>query len=291
MLENELNDAEPSGEERSGAHSPQIDTAEAAGPPPAPVAGDGDAPAAKGRRRATRRPAKESGTDAAPPDAPPSAPGVASPGPDAAGPSAIRFASPAAEASAASGAPARAAEPAGTAARAGTAAPAATGAQAGSVPAATFQPPQVIFQPPPQGETGDAGGRGRKAAGADDDGPGGRSRKAAGADDEGPGGDGQQAEHDDGEPDGQGRRRRRRGGRSRGQSADAEAGIDKSGNRSLFEDDRTFRRSEIAGGGLFDILRQPDDTVRIVAGEIRIYQMVTGFRRDFGISAEAPKHG
>ena len=244
MLENELNDAEPNGEERSGAHSPQINTAEAAGPPPAPVAGqagDGDAPAAKGRRRATRRPAKASGTDAASPDAPPSAPGVASPGPDAAGPSAIRFASPAAEAPAASGAPARAAEPAGTAARAGTAAPAATGAEAGSVPAATFQPPQVIFQPPPQGESGDAGGRGRKvagvdddgpggrgrkAAGADDDGPGGRGRKAAGADDEGPGGDGQQAEHDDGEPDGQGRRRRRRGGRSRGQGADAEAGTD-----------------------------------------------------------------
>jgi ribonuclease E len=198
MLENELNDAGPSGEERSGAHSPQIDTAEAAGPPPAPVAGQagaGDAPAAKGRRRTTRRPAKASGTDAA----------------------------------------ARTAEPAGTAARAGTAAPAATDAQAGSAPAATFQPPQVIFQPPPQGEAGDAGGRGRKAAGADDDGPGGRKaagadddgpggRKAAGADDEGPGGDGQQAEHDDGEPDGQGRRRRRRGGRSRGQGADAEAG-------------------------------------------------------------------
>ena len=137
MLENELNDAEPSGEERSGARSPQINTAEAAGPPPAPVAGQaggGDAPAAKGRRRATRRPAKASGTDAAPPDAPPPAPGVASPGPDAAGPSAIRFASPAAEAPAATGAPARAAEPAGTAARAGTAAPAATGAQAGSRP-------------------------------------------------------------------------------------------------------------------------------------------------------------
>ena len=250
MLENELNDAGPSGEERSGAHSPQIDTAEAAGPPPAPVAGQagaGDAPAAKGRRRTTRRPAKASGTDAAPPDAPAS--GVASLGPDAAGPSAIRFASPGAEAPAATGAAARTAEPAGTAARAGTA-PAATDAQAGSVPAATFQPPQVIFQPPPQGEAGDAGGRGRKAAGADDDGPGGRKaagadgegpggrgrkaagadgegpggRKAAGADGEGPGGDGQQAEHDDGEPDGQGRRRRRRGGRSRGQGADAEAG-------------------------------------------------------------------
>ncbi len=239
MLENELNDAEPSGEERSGAPSPQINTAAAEGPPPAD-----DAPAAKGRRRAARRPAKASGTDAAAPDAPPPGPGAASPGPDAAGPSAIRFASPAAEA-AATGAPARAAEPAGTAARAGTAAPAATGAQAGTgtpadgvatgaaerstVPAATFQPPQVIFQPPPQGETGDAGGRGRKAAGAGDDvaPTGGRGRGAAGAGDEGAGGAAHQPpEQDDGEPDGQGRRRRRRGGRSRGQGADAEAGTD-----------------------------------------------------------------
>ncbi len=222
MLENELNDAEPNGEERSGASSPQINTAEAEGPPAPPPgqAGAGDAPAAKGRRRVTRRPAKTSKTDAAPPDTPP-------PGPDAAGPSAIRFASPTAGAPAATGAPDGVAAPAGSSARAGTAAPAATGARAGSdapagslapagsaapaVPAATFQPPQVIFQPPPQGETGDAGGRGRKAAGAGD---------------EGPGGDGQQAEHDDAEPDGQGRRRRRRGGRSRGQGADAETGTD-----------------------------------------------------------------
>src|SRR6266550_1505077 len=262
MLENELNDAEPSGEERSGARSPQINTAAAEGPPPAD-----DAPAAKGRR-ADRRPAKASGTDAAAPDAPPRGPGGASAGPDAAGPSAIHFASPAAEAPAATGAPARAAEPAGTAARAGTAAPAATGAPAGTgtpagsgtpaggvatgaaersaVPAATFQPPQVIFQPPPQGETGDAGARGRKAAGAGDDvapaggrgrggagagddvaPAGGRGRGAAGAGDEGAGGAAHQSpEQDDGEPDGQGRRRRRRGSRSRGQGADTEPGTD-----------------------------------------------------------------
>jgi ribonuclease E len=255
MLENELNDAEPNGEERGGARSPQINTAAAEGPPPAD-----DAPAAKGRRRATRRPAKAPGTDAPGPAA--SGPGAASPGPDAAGPSAIRFSGPAAEAPAATGAPARAAEPAGTAARAGTAAPAATGAPAGAgtpaggvatgaaersaVPAATFQPPQVIFQPPPQGETGDAGARGRKAAGADDDvaPAGGRGRKAAGADDDvapaggrgrgaaGAGDEGagaaahQSPEQDDGEQDGQGRRRRRRGSRSRGQGADTEPGTD-----------------------------------------------------------------
>jgi len=89
---------------------------------------------------------------------------------------------------------------------------AATGAaDRSAVPAATFQPPQVIFQPPPVKDTGDAGGRDRKAAAADSDAP---------------GGDSQQPEHDDGEPDGQGRRRRRRGGRSRGQGADAEAGTD-----------------------------------------------------------------
>jgi ribonuclease E len=183
MLETELNNTEPNGEERGGARSPEINTEK-----------DDQAPAAKGRRRATRRPAraKASGTDAAAPDAgpdvaPPS-PEAASPGPDAAGPSAIRFESPAAGAA---GAPATGAEPAGTGA-----------------PPATFQPPQVIFQAPPEGDTGDAGGRGRKAAGAGDDGA---------------NGDGQQPEHDDGEPDGQGRRRRRRGGRSRGQGADTEA--------------------------------------------------------------------
>ena len=231
MLETELNDAEPNGEERSGASSPEISTADAGGPPPAGEAGADEAPAAKGRRRTTRRPAraKTSKTDAAPPDAPPAGSDVTS----------IRFASPTAGAPAATGAPARRGE-------AGTAAPAATGSPAGdpfpsrdqcpgrdgapagsgapsdggaatgaaersAAPAATFQPPQVIFQPPPEKETGDAGSRDRKAAADGNDAP---------------GGDAQQPEHDDGEPDGQGRRRRRRGGRSRGQGADAEASTD-----------------------------------------------------------------
>jgi ribonuclease E len=202
MLETELNDAEPSGEERSGARSPQINTAEAGGSPPASEAGADQAPAAKGRRKTTRRPAraKASGTDAASPDAPSGGSEAASSIPEAAGPSAIRFASPATGAPGATGAPAGRAEAAGTGTGAGTA-----------VPAATFQPPQVLFQSPPEGEAGNAGGRGRKAAGAGNDGP---------------GGDGQQPEHDDGEPDGQGRRRRRRSGRSRGQSADTEADTD-----------------------------------------------------------------
>jgi ribonuclease E len=69
----------------------------------------------------------------------------------------------------------------------------------------------VVFQPPPERDTGNAGGRDRKAAADGNDAP---------------GGDGQQPERDDGEPDGQGRRRRRRGGRSRGQGADTEAGTD-----------------------------------------------------------------
>src|SRR5215467_8747117 len=108
MLETELNNTEPSGEERGGARSPEIDTGEAGGPPPGGQAGDDQAPAAKGRRRTTRRPAraKASGTDVAP-----SSPEAASPGTDAAGPSAIRFASPPSGAPAAAAAPATGAEP------------------------------------------------------------------------------------------------------------------------------------------------------------------------------------
>ena len=68
----------------------------------------------------------------------------------------------------------------------------------------------MIFQPPPEGEKEDAGGRGRKAAGA-------------AGNDEASGADQQPPEHDNGEADGQGRRRRRRSGRSRGHGADTEA--------------------------------------------------------------------
>src|SRR5215468_4237096 len=81
MLETELNNTEPSGEERGGARSPEIDTGEAGGPPPGGQAGDDQAPAAKGRRRTARRPAraKASGTDAAPPEASSTGPDVRHP--------------------------------------------------------------------------------------------------------------------------------------------------------------------------------------------------------------------
>jgi ribonuclease E len=218
MLETELNDTEPNGEERSGASSPDIETS--AGHTPAdsspaespPPAGDDQAPAAKGRRRASRAPRRRSGATAsgtgasageaaAAPDTPPAATaatdtapaGAASPGPDGGVPSPV-FAGPEAT-------------PAG--------ASAGTGAGA-AVPVATFQPPQVIFQPPPQGQGGDAGARGRKSAeGTGDDEAGGAGQPPA--------------EPDDGEAEGQGRRRRRRGGRSRGHGADPEAATEAGG--------------------------------------------------------------
>jgi ribonuclease E len=80
------------------------------------------------------------------------------------------------------------------------------------VPAATFQPPQVIFQEPAAAPAAPA-----KAApaGAEPAGP----AKDEGAADE-------QAEPGDGEADGAGRRRRRRGSRSRGRAADGEGAQD-----------------------------------------------------------------
>jgi ribonuclease E len=230
MLETELNDTEPSGEERSGARSPEIDTpagrapagpAPAGSPPQAGQAGDDQPSPAKGRRRgARRRPsAAAPDTDASAEGAvtaPDAAPGgsrpagaasagtasqsaAAPPGADAGGPAAVRFADPATRSPAAAGAvPAGASGPT---------------AERPTVPAATFQPPQAIFQPPPKAEeTGDAGDHRRKAAGA-----------AGGGE---PSGGQQPPEPENGEADGQGRRRRRRGGRSRGHGADTEAATD-----------------------------------------------------------------
>jgi ribonuclease E len=211
MLETELNDAEPNGEERSSARSPDIETAAGRAPtssrpaessPPAGRTGDDQPPVAKGRRRPARRrsgAAAESGTPDAPraaTEAVGTAPGAASPDTGAAVPSAV-FAGPE---TAAAGAPAG------------------TGASAGSaVPAATFQPPQAIFQAPPEEKAADAGGRGRRPAESTDDGEAGGAGQPP-------------AEHDDGEADGQGqRRRRRRGGRSRGHGADTEAATEAGG--------------------------------------------------------------
>jgi ribonuclease E len=216
MLETELNDTEPNGEERSGARSPEIETAAGHAPADSPPPGDDQAPAAKGRRRASRAPRRRSGAtasggDAAAADAPPPATdtapaGPASPGPDEGVPSAV-FTGPQAAPAGAS---------AGTGAGAGAPSAGGDAAGAAAVPAATFQPPQVIFQPPSEGKQGDAGGRGRRPA--EDTG-----------DDEADGAGQPPAEHDDGETDGQGRRRRRRGGRSRGHGADAEAAAEAGG--------------------------------------------------------------
>jgi ribonuclease E len=113
------------------------------------------------------------------------------------------------------------------------------------VPAATFQPPQVIFQPPdvaaPAAERagadrGGAGGEDRAGSGRADRGgpaageragPTGRDRSGSpAADHDGGaagGGDGQAGDAD-GEPEGTGKRRRRRGSRARGRAADTEQG-------------------------------------------------------------------
>ncbi|HYB85616.1 MAG TPA: Rne/Rng family ribonuclease [Streptosporangiaceae bacterium] len=188
MLETEPNDTEPNGEERSGARSPQIDTAAGHTPAENPPATDDQVPAAKGRRRAARSPSRAKATKA---------PKAGEPSPDVTGAPAVPFAGPPAEPSAGAGA----ATGGAAAATAGAA------AERSPIPAATFQPPQVIFQPPPEGQPGDAAARGRGTA------------EATGTEEAG-----QPAEHDD-EANGQGRRRRRRGGRSRGHG-DAEAAAD-----------------------------------------------------------------
>ena len=73
----------------------------------------------------------------------------------------------------------------------------------GSVPQATFQPPPVIFQPPAPGEPAADRGRVRDEPAGEDTGP----HEPSG----------------DGASEGSSRRRRRRGGRTRGQDADGEA--------------------------------------------------------------------
>ena len=88
---------------------------------------------------------------------------------------------------------------------------AAAPAEPTGIPAATFQPPQVIFQAPAAASPAPAKAEPGKAEPAKD-GP---------AKDEGTAGE--QAEPGEGEADGAGRRRRRRGSRSRGRAADGEA--------------------------------------------------------------------
>ena len=189
MLETELNDAESSNEGRNGARSPEVGPAaqSAAASAPAdgspPPAGD-DQPPARQRRRATRARSAAAGAG----------------GPEPA-----------------SGEPAAAGRDAGVAGQQPASSPGADAiapaAGRPTIPAATFQPPQVIFQPPAAAEAGEGAARQRKPAGA-----------AVPGEAEGAGRP--QGDHDEGEGDGQARRRRRRGGRSRGQGGDAEAGTE-----------------------------------------------------------------
>jgi ribonuclease E len=104
----------------------------------------------------------------------------------------------------------------------------------GAVPPATFQPPPVIFQPPAAGQP--AADRGRGEAPGGDDVP-----------DETP---------RDGSGDGASRKRRRRGGRSKGQDGDGEAGGDSaaepasgdSARGGTREADRGSRGTDADGG-------------------------------------------
>src|SRR5215472_17121371 len=85
------------------------------------------------------------------------------------------------------------------------------------IPAATFQPPQVIFQAPAAAPAAPAKAAPAKAAPAEAA-PAGPARDDGAADEQAPSGDG--------EADGTGRRRRRRGSRSRGRAADGEGAPD-----------------------------------------------------------------
>src|SRR5215831_2790211 len=85
------------------------------------------------------------------------------------------------------------------------------------IPAATFQPPQVIFQAPAAAPAAPAKAAPAKAAPAEAA-PAGPAKEDGAADEQAPSGDG--------EADGTGRRRRRRGSRSRGRAADGEGAPD-----------------------------------------------------------------
>ena len=95
------------------------------------------------------------------------------------------------------------------------------------MPQATFQPPPVIFQPPAAGDAADRG-RARDDSGSPDDSP-----------DE-PGRDG---------ADGSSRKRRRRGGRSRGHDADGEVAGEDSAGREAPDGEASEPARADAGGG------------------------------------------
>ncbi len=239
---------------KPAADSAPPETPEAATPPAAAVAADtpaaapaGAAPGAAGEQAdggtATRRPARRTRRSTAPAAAPgengdagaatasPEAAGATGRAPGAGPATASR---PAAGDPAAGSAPGQAspvtapfaapfASPAtsvtGPAAPAAGQAPAPAHTEPPGVPAATFQPPRVIFQAPADTSAAPAAAapsRPAKTEAKDDTKT--EAKDQAVADD--------QAEPGDGETEGAGRRRRRRGSRSRGRGAETDGGQD-----------------------------------------------------------------
>ena len=203
MLETELNDSQ----QNETAHDGDSD----GGAGPSGLAGTasvsdvggtagGTDPAASGEsstsQRRTRRPRRAATRDAGPPaEAPPPSPAP------------VTTSAAAASGASASAAPPASAPIATTVASSPAATPVvppapATPGGSGSVPQATFQPPPVIFQPPAAGEPAADRSRVRDEPASEDTGPDEPSGDAA--------------------PEGSSRRRRRRGGRSRGHDADGE---------------------------------------------------------------------
>ncbi len=212
MLETELNDQEPTasssagdgGAAPSGMTGPARSDKSAAAPSAglaadSPASTDAPAPASDGSpppaddgaatQRRTRRPRRAATRAAGPP---PAGIDVAPPVP----PAEPAVSSPAGAGPGAGEPPAVPVAPAAVAGQATPAGPVAGGA----VPPATFQPPPVIFQPPAAGEPAAERGQAREDAGTAGGGP----------------------EEPDRDGEGTARRRRRRGGRSRGQDADGE---------------------------------------------------------------------
>jgi ribonuclease E len=204
MLETELNDSQQNETAHDGDSDGGAGPSGLTGTASASDAGgtaSGTDPAASGEsstsQRRTRRPRRAATRDAGPPaEAPPPPPAQ------------VTASAAAASAASASAAPPASAPIATTAASSPAAtpvvppAPAAPGGS-GSVPQATFQPPPVIFQPPAAGEPAADRSRVRDEPASEDTGPDEPSGDAA--------------------SEGTSRRRRRRGGRSRGHDADGEA--------------------------------------------------------------------
>ena len=240
MLETELNDQEPTaghsagdgGAAPTGVTGAAGSDASAAAPPAGPAAGaDGPAPAGDGAaapagdgadapatQRRTRRPRRAATRAAGPPPADIDVPPPADAGPAGAGP-----AGAAGDTAAAQAGREPLAVPAVPATPTAQAAPA---TPTGGVPQATFQPPPVIFQPPAAGEPADRG----------------RVRDDSGSPDDGPDEPGRDAD------EGSSRKRRRRGGRTRGHDGDGEVtGEDTAGLQA--PDGEASEPSARAGGG------------------------------------------